>query len=331
MPVLARGWARRTARTALAGLRSRPGLADALQHGERLGRTRSLTRPPSRRGTPRTPAWSRWRPAPPDPPAKLVDVDADDLGRGLEDGPLDRELQGDRRGRAAVAAAEQPQPDGARVLVDAEQLDVALRGAASSGRTWLEGAFDPVRQRVGMEAVHQQEAGDQLVLDQGLDQPRGVLAGQLHDPGQAGAVQVGDEPEQLLGEPERPRIGRGLQLVEQLLDPVARGPEVLRRRSVRRRHSAGQFGVGDLRRRVQLLQHLALAEVHVHPARQARVEAAHRPHDVDALEMLPVVLLEDRRVDDRVLVGPGRAVDCRGGWRSTGSAGTGGSWRSCRP
>ena len=52
---------------------------------------------------------------------------------------------------------------------------------------------------------------------------------------------------------------------------------------------------GDrLRRRVQHLQRLAVAEVHVHPARQARIEAAHRAHDVDALEVLPVVLLEDR-------------------------------------
>src|SRR5271163_2230056 len=60
-------------------------------------------------------------------------------------------------------------------------------------------------------------------------------------------------------------------------------------------------------RRVHDLAHLALA-VHVHPARQARIEAVHRAHDVDPLEVLRTVLLEDRRVLHGVLVGPRRAV-----------------------
>src|SRR2546429_4794262 len=59
--------------------------------------------------------------------------------------------------------------------------------------------------------------------------------------------------------------------------------------------------------RVHPLDHLALAgptsEVHVHPAGQARVEAADSPHDVDALEVVGLVLLEDRGVLHRVLVG----------------------------
>ena len=59
---------------------------------------------------------------------------------------------------------------------------------------------------------------------------------------------------------------------------------------------------------MQQLELLAAAEVHVHAARQARVEAAHRAHDVDALEVLAVVLLEDRLPLHGVLVGPGRAV-----------------------
>src|SRR4051794_9859110 len=59
--------------------------------------------------------------------------------------------------------------------------------------------------------------------------------------------------------------------------------------------------------RVEHLQLLAVAEVHVHAARQAGVEAADGPHDVDSLEVLPVVLLEDRLPLDGVLVGPGRA------------------------
>ena len=58
---------------------------------------------------------------------------------------------------------------------------------------------------------------------------------------------------------------------------------------------------------MQLLQGLAVAEVHVDAAGQARVEAAHRPHDVHALEVVRPVLLEDGHVLNRVLVGPGRA------------------------
>src|SRR6266700_1460795 len=61
--------------------------------------------------------------------------------------------------------------------------------------------------------------------------------------------------------------------------------------------------------RVGELQRLPVAEVGVDAAGQAGVEAAHRPHDVDALEVVRPVLLEDGRVLDRVLVGPGRAVD----------------------
>src|SRR6185503_18595313 len=53
---------------------------------------------------------------------------------------------------------------------------------------------------------------------------------------------------------------------------------------------------------------LAVAHVHVDAARQARVEAPHRPHDVDALEVVRSVLLEDRHVLHRVLVRPRGAV-----------------------
>src|SRR5579862_7786011 len=63
------------------------------------------------------------------------------------------------------------------------------------------------------------------------------------------------------------------------------------------------------RRRVMLLHDLAVAQIHVDAAGQARVEAAYRAHDVDALEVVAAVFLEDRRPLDRVLVRAGRAVD----------------------
>src|ERR1700759_1089061 len=69
------------------------------------------------------------------------------------------------------------------------------------------------------------------------------------------------------------------------------------------------MGLRHRGRRVHDLAYLAAAGVHVHAARQAGVEGAHSPHDVDALEVLRPVLLEDRRVLDGVLVGTRRPVD----------------------
>ena len=62
-------------------------------------------------------------------------------------------------------------------------------------------------------------------------------------------------------------------------------------------------------RRVMCLQDLTVAEIHVDAAWQARIEAAHRAHDVDALEFFGAVLLEDGRVLHGIFVGTGRAVD----------------------
>src|SRR5438874_595522 len=62
--------------------------------------------------------------------------------------------------------------------------------------------------------------------------------------------------------------------------------------------------LGAERRHVPHLEQLAAAVVHVDAARQARVEAAHRAHDVDTLELVRPVLLEERRVLHGVLVRP---------------------------
>ena len=56
----------------------------------------------------------------------------------------------------------------------------------------------------------------------------------------------------------------------------------------------------------------ARAQIHVDAARQAGIEAAHRAHDVDPLEVVRAVLLEDRRVLHRVFVGAGHAVAVAG-------------------
>src|SRR3954447_1249691 len=69
----------------------------------------------------------------------------------------------------------------------------------------------------------------------------------------------------------------------------------------------GSADAGGLGRGVHDLELLARPQVHVHAAGQARVEAADGAHDVDALEVLPVVLLEDRLTLHGVLVGARRA------------------------
>src|SRR5918911_1892407 len=104
--------------------------------------------------------------------------------------------------------------------------------------------------------------------------------------------------------PEGPRAG------PPALAPAARNPGPATRPGAAWRSNPTFSDVGVKHcRRVELVQDLALSEIHVHPARQAGVEAPNRPHDVDALEVLRLVLLEDRRVLDRVLVGAGLVVD----------------------
>src|SRR2546423_14920240 len=57
------------------------------------------------------------------------------------------------------------------------------------------------------------------------------------------------------------------------------------------------------------LDGLAFAEIHVHAARETRIEAPDRAHDIDALERVAAVLLEDWHVLNRVLVRARRAID----------------------
>src|SRR3984957_20705932 len=50
------------------------------------------------------------------------------------------------------------------------------------------------------------------------------------------------------------------------------------------------------------LQHLSIPEVHVYAARQTRIEAAHSAHDVDSFEFVRTVLLEERRILNRIFI-----------------------------
>src|SRR5262249_33481911 len=61
-------------------------------------------------------------------------------------------------------------------------------------------------------------------------------------------------------------------------------------------------------RGVHGLDCLAVTQIHMHTARQAWVEASHRAHDIDALEIVGAVFLEDRRALYGILVRTRRAV-----------------------
>ena len=213
------------------------------------------------------------------------------------------------------------------------------RGRARNGRTESSAAATRVGQVVGVQVVHD-AAGcrparrrrarrtqlGRLGLDE-LDDPGQARRRRARSPGAAAPPpgRTRGDRAAARSSSSSPRSGRRCARRGRSARRCARR---LGHRSRPQASSSWLSIVG----RVHLLQHLALAEVHVHAARQARVEAAHGPHDVDALEV--VERRSPRRSGvfmHRVLVRARACRRCRAGWRSTASAGTGGSWRSCRP
>ena len=81
-----------------------------------------------------------------------------------------------------------------------------------------------------MQAVHQEQAADEVVVGEAAHERRSVLVerlpGELDDAPEAGAVELRDEPHQLDGLVEGARFEPRLQLVEQALDVVADGAHV---------------------------------------------------------------------------------------------------------
>ena len=155
-------------------------------------------------------------------------LDAGDLRGGRLDRALDGQLQGDRRGRAAVAAAQQPQPD-RPVVGDPEQLDVAAVRAEVGPDARPAPARPGCRRRTGAGRApaagwppgRRRPAREHLVVE-----PARVVQ-DLQHPLEAGAVEVGDQPDQLLGPLPRHRAARRAG-VEQRVDPLPGGAQVSR-------------------------------------------------------------------------------------------------------
>src|SRR4051794_26039883 len=99
------------------------------------------------------------------------------------------------------------------MLVDIEQLYVAT--VAGEERThFVEGPRDPNAEVVGMEPMSDEQAGQQLIVGDPLDQLRRMQLGQLHQARQARAVELRDELQQLDCLIEDTRLESRLQVLE---------------------------------------------------------------------------------------------------------------------
>jgi hypothetical protein len=146
------------------------------------------------------------------------DLDRSDLRSRRPHRVLDREFQGHRGGRTALAAASELQTND--IVDDVEQRYVT----AVRAQVWpnaVKGVLDPALHIVRMQAVHQQQAGHQVVRGEPFCQLRVGAHGDAQHPLEAGPVKVGHLTDQL----HRPFVGgsatrRGR--VDQGLDPIAR-------------------------------------------------------------------------------------------------------------
>ena len=185
-------------------------------------------------------------------------------GAAVLDRPADKLL--DRRRSLASVPGEEPYPHHSRVLVGVKEADVcrAERSAEPGERLLDTGA-----ETLGVKAVQHEQARHEIVLGQLGEQGRSLdrlwSAGQLEYPREPLPVHGRQEPHQLLGPSHRPALRQRPEELEQLGDPfpgccqvVGVGHGVLHRLA----RSALVEGMHH-RRGVQLLQHVAPAEIHV--------------------------------------------------------------------
>jgi broad specificity phosphatase PhoE len=138
----------------------------------------------------------------------------------------------------------------------------------------LQRVAHPILDPDGVQPVQQQQVLDELVGGE----RRGLQpADALDDPLQTRAVELEHRLHRLEPDVARGRVTEGLELLEEPLDPTDQ-------LAVTHASAAGVLAAEH--RRVHLLERPAAAQVHVHAAGQARVEGPHRPHDVDAAEVV---------------------------------------------
>ncbi len=96
---------------------------------------------------------------------------------------------------------------------------------AEVGPHRVEGAAHPVLQPERVEVVEDKQGCDEVVVGQAFAQRR-VLSGQLQDAGQAAAVELGDQADDVLHLLEGAAVEGRFEVTEELLDPVADDSEV---------------------------------------------------------------------------------------------------------
>ena len=239
-----------------------------------------------------------------------LDLDRRHLGSGLVDRALDGELERHRRRRATVAAAQKPQSDHA-LLADLEQLDVTSVGT-QIGADALQRALDSLLDAVRMKPVHGQQPRHAARRRPG---PRAARR-------RAGRSR-GRSPEcARCPVPYRSATSRTSSSARSRAtvppDALAfsrvsmRSPVTLR--SAASSGSSGTMIVPGYSAPTDCVGECVRSRTCPSPRYmwtphgRHGIEAAHRAHDVDALEVFAVVLLEDRLPLHRVLVGTGRSV-----------------------
>ena len=169
-----------------------------------------------------------------------------------------------------------------------------------------------------MQPVQQQQVRDELVAGERRGQRAVVALGDVADHAREPlAVEVEQACTSSVAVVARGRVGEALDLLQQR--PRSRSA-ARRRSSVLPRTSASAPGWSVLPSPRYMCT----------PHGRHGSKRPHRAHDVDAAEVVLPVLLEDRLPMHRVLVRARACRRSRSGCRSTASAGTGGSWRSCR-
>src|SRR5581483_1133495 len=155
------------------------------------------------------------------------EIDGHDLGGGVEDGLLDG-LAGHVEGRAA-AAADHDFAVRHPGLVDA--LERRPGGPELSPQT-LERLGDALLRRHRVETVEDEEARQQVVLGQAADDQvaRRLPGHEGQDPLQAGAVELDEEVDELLGPFQGPGLRGRPQFGQQVLHPGTDVMQILRHR-----------------------------------------------------------------------------------------------------
>ena len=220
-----------------------------------------------------------------------------------------------------------------RRLAAAAATSGAAAATARSARTSrLWGWASWSTQQAGHQLVSGQLAEEVSVLA-GMDScPLRPLVGQLDRPGQPGAVEVGEGPDQLLDLEPQSGVGRGLELLEELLDAVSDGVKI-----DLIGWPASAWPANDQSRLGAAVGEWIFFRVLPFPRYMCTPQGRHGSK-LRTVRMMSMPLKCSRSFSskigvsgDGVLVGAGRAVDVAGVGIPGRRRVRDGSWRSCRP